>query len=136
MSAQSTAARAASQVPGPMSVIVSKQNAPGRAHGAAGTSGSTPSKQPGVREDVRHDPVLSRDPRASPAAAHSLPGRAQERHERFVVDGEEVLVGVRLGRDEVRAGSGERSCGSRSARAGTSVAGVRTPTQISPARLV
>ena len=67
-----------------------------------------PSEQPGMREDVRHDPVLSRVLVES-CGGPLLPGRAQERHERFVVDGEDMLVGVRLSRNEARAGSGERA---------------------------
>ena len=47
VSAASAAARAASQVPGPISVIVSKQCAPVRAQVAAGSSGSRPFIRPG-----------------------------------------------------------------------------------------
>ena len=46
------------QVPGPIGVIVSKQNAPGRAHGGRRHERLDLAHQAGVREDVRDDAVL------------------------------------------------------------------------------
>ena len=71
MSATSAAARAASHVPGPISVIVSKQYAPVRAHVAAGSSGASPRRRPGsgnIYGTTRSCPGSSGRPAASQAA--------------------------------------------------------------------
>ena len=127
MSAASAAARAASQVPGPISVIVSKQNAPGRAQVAAGTSGSSGVDQARVREDVRHDPVLAGVVRAARPPPSRCQARGEEGEQRRVVHGLDRRVVVR--RRSRRPVPPRRSSASRiaSARAGTSVAGVLTP---------
>jgi hypothetical protein len=64
-------------------------------------------RQAGVREDVGDDAVLARIGR-QPGRVPCLPGAAQVVEERRIMDGEDVVVGVRLGGDERRVAGAQR----------------------------
>ena len=130
MSAASAPARAASHVPGPIGVIVSKANAPVRAQVATGDRGRVRAEQPGVREEVRDDLRLAGvvgEPGGLPVVVRA----GEEVEQRAVVD--RLERGVRLRGAPRRRDARPRSSSARiaSARAGSSTAGVRTPSQIS-----
>ena len=89
-----------------------------------------PAHQPRVREDVRDDLVLPgviRQPCRLPVG----PGRGEEREQAGIVNGLERGVVVRRRGNLVGAGLERASARIASARAGSSAAGVLTPTQIS-----
>ena len=100
---------------------------PGRAQ-TRGRDGARAARQPRVREDVRDDAVLAGSS-GRPAAAQSSQAVRRNSTSRRIVHREQRRVVVRLGRDLGRAESSAARIAS--ARAGTSVAGVARPTQIS-----
>ena len=130
VSAQSTAPRAASQVPGPIGVIVSNAKFPARADADAASERLVRADETGVREDVRDDAVLARVVRVA-GRDPELPRVREEADELGVVDGEERLVAVRLRLDHRRARSASASR-IASARSGTSSAGYGRPIHTSP----
>ena len=82
-------------------------------------------------EDVGDDPVLPRvavEARGPPL----LPGAGEVGEQLGVVDASNRLVVVGLGLDDAARPSASSAARIRSARSGSSVPGVRTPTQISP----
>ena len=107
MSALSTAARAASQVPFATGVIVSKHQA-ARTRGERGRDARLEAaEKPGCGEDVADDvrlPRVAGEPRVIPVG----PGGSQKIDEPGIVHREQRCVVVRLGVDDTRAGVLER----------------------------
>ena len=135
MSAASAPPRAASHVPGPISVIVSKAKKPVRAQVAAGTAGRDRPEQRrgGGRSTAR--PRSWPGSSGSPAASHSAhaPARKSSSAGSWTASSAASSCAVAATTGWPAASSAARIA---SARAGSSTAGVRTPTQISARRLV
>ncbi len=102
MSAASAAPRAAAHVPGPISVIVSKQYAPGRAQVARGRSGSRSPRRPGCGKMYGTTPSWPGSS-GSPAAAQSSQAVARNASSARVVHGLEQCIVVRDRRERSRA---------------------------------